>query len=414
MTCPKCGFVQPDGLECARCGIVMARFQRAGSGDRVRARPRDVPPPPRAHASRVGLVAAGALGIAAVVFALARPRPEPARGPAPAPTEAPVATLPASAPHEVAPSVPVNSEPPAATPGPVPAAATCPLGNATLPSSAQPSVSRDWHRGADGYERAEQERLQSGAPMLVYFHTDWCGYCRELERELLGTSEVERYLETRMIKVRVNPETGDAERALGDRFEIDGYPSLFVLGPDAAPEEITAYARGGGRRSELMTPGRFVRSLEEELASMAAQVVYEGQQRRGAGDLPGSLRLLDRALILDPASAEGYLQRGLVRTMTRELDLALGDLRRASELKPDEVRVYEGVEYALGGQSRWPEAAACWSELIDRAPDAARAYLRRGGSYLRAGDLTRALADAEKACSLGEAQGCALARRSKG
>lgn len=47
MICPKCGFDQPDGPECMRCGIVVSRYKGpvAGAGSIP------VPPPPPAFAS---------------------------------------------------------------------------------------------------------------------------------------------------------------------------------------------------------------------------------------------------------------------------------------------------------------------------------------------------------------------------
>ena len=27
MICPKCGFEQPESLECARCGIIVSRYK---------------------------------------------------------------------------------------------------------------------------------------------------------------------------------------------------------------------------------------------------------------------------------------------------------------------------------------------------------------------------------------------------
>ncbi|HEX3555179.1 MAG TPA: hypothetical protein VIA62_18295 [Thermoanaerobaculia bacterium] len=44
MICPKCGFEQPDGVECMRCGVIISRYKGpvAGAGDA--AGPRDTPP----------------------------------------------------------------------------------------------------------------------------------------------------------------------------------------------------------------------------------------------------------------------------------------------------------------------------------------------------------------------------------
>jgi hypothetical protein len=41
MICPKCGFEQPDSVECMRCGIIVSRYKGPVSG----AGPRNTPPP---------------------------------------------------------------------------------------------------------------------------------------------------------------------------------------------------------------------------------------------------------------------------------------------------------------------------------------------------------------------------------
>src|SRR5207249_6373176 len=61
--------------------------------------------------------------------------------------------------------------------------------------SAGKTVSASWYEGGQGYNRAWQEWKQSHAPAIIYFHTEWCGYCREFERELLSSEEVNEYVQ---------------------------------------------------------------------------------------------------------------------------------------------------------------------------------------------------------------------------
>lgn len=54
MICPKCGFEQPDSLDCARCGIVISRYKGPvlDGAPRPAAPPPSPPPPPPAAPSR--------------------------------------------------------------------------------------------------------------------------------------------------------------------------------------------------------------------------------------------------------------------------------------------------------------------------------------------------------------------------
>jgi thiol:disulfide interchange protein len=115
-----------------------------------------------------------------------------------------------------------------------------------------------WYEGANGFAQGVEEARREGKPMAVYFYTDWCPYCRELEGELLGRAKVEDFLK-HLVKIRVNPEKGTYERALADRYGVQGYPSFFIQPtPQATPRKIQRTDRNG-----LLTPEAFVANLEQ-------------------------------------------------------------------------------------------------------------------------------------------------------
>lgn len=112
-----------------------------------------------------------------------------------------------------------------------------------------PIVARDtdpdrWLRDAPGYERALELQRESNATLIVYFYADWCPYCRSLDNQYLPSQPVRDYLRT-VIKVRINPEHGRAERELANRYGVTGYPSYFVIQkPSSAPRQISPFRRG--------------------------------------------------------------------------------------------------------------------------------------------------------------------------
>lgn len=84
-----------------------------------------------------------------------------------------------------------------------------------------------WLDGHEGMLDAIRQHDESGKPILVYFYTDWCPYCRQFENELLSEDYVEEYLEG-VIKVRINPEKGAEEAMLSRHYGIRGYPAIFM------------------------------------------------------------------------------------------------------------------------------------------------------------------------------------------
>ena len=84
-----------------------------------------------------------------------------------------------------------------------------------------------WYEDAAGYEYALRRQRSDRTPVLVYFRTDWCPHCRELD-QLLESREVRPRLGD-YLKVRINPEHGAAERRLFEKeYGSRGYPALFL------------------------------------------------------------------------------------------------------------------------------------------------------------------------------------------
>jgi thiol:disulfide interchange protein len=100
-------------------------------------------------------------------------------------------------------------------------------------------VSSTWYEDADGYAEAAHRHEVEHAPMLVYFHVDWCPYCRAFDR-LLEDSEARRGLVS-VLKVRVNPEHGGAERSLfEERFAAKGYPAIYWVPVGGTPRRVSS------------------------------------------------------------------------------------------------------------------------------------------------------------------------------
>ena len=89
---------------------------------------------------------------------------------------------------------------------------------------------KNWQHGAAGYRLALKEAKEKDSPLIIYFHTSWCGWCEKLDRNYLANGEMEKFLSS-IPKVEINPDKGKEENDIFNEFGLTGFPSFLVLTP---------------------------------------------------------------------------------------------------------------------------------------------------------------------------------------
>jgi thioredoxin-related protein len=100
-----------------------------------------------------------------------------------------------------------------------------------LPAHAAGVAWHDWNEGlaaASGSQR----------PVIVDVYTDWCGWCKRMDRDVYGRSDVSGYLNDHFVMVRLNAESSErvkyeqreiTARTLAAGFQVTGYPTTIFL-----------------------------------------------------------------------------------------------------------------------------------------------------------------------------------------
>ncbi len=122
--------------------------------------------------------------------------------------------------------------------------------SAQLSNFAVDATLRNWHENATGFETALNLQQVSHKPIAVFFHTDWCANCKKLRENVLSSPEFEQYLEN-VIPVKINPEAGLKERQIADIYDVRGYPTFLMIGPDSRTVSRI-------RTSQKLSPQKFV------------------------------------------------------------------------------------------------------------------------------------------------------------
>lgn len=93
-----------------------------------------------------------------------------------------------------------------------------------LGASARAAVS--WEQNYDtALEKARKEKKL----VLVDVYTDWCGWCKKLDRDTYSNKDVEAKLTKEFISLKINPEKGEKNAKLAKRFGTRGYPHIVFL-----------------------------------------------------------------------------------------------------------------------------------------------------------------------------------------
>ncbi len=166
-------------------------------------------------------------------------------------------------------------------------------------------------------------------------------------------------------------------------------------------------ARASRRRS------RSTRTEElENRASYAGGLEFAGNKHFNAGRAKEALAAYELALFIQPDRAEArrwrdeLLRRGNPNQAPDEIDRLTERAR-----KEDVFEAYLALDGALAKRGRFTEVVEHWTEYLARHPEDGKGYLERGGAYRAIRQMDAAIRDAEKACELGVAKGCEVAKR---
>ncbi|MCB1140653.1 MAG: thioredoxin family protein [Leptospiraceae bacterium] len=79
-------------------------------------------------------------------------------------------------------------------------------------------------------QNAIKESKSKNLPILVDLYTDWCGYCKVLEREVFPHETIEKELKN-FIPVRIN---GEVDTGTAGRYRVREYPTILFLDRNGA------------------------------------------------------------------------------------------------------------------------------------------------------------------------------------
>jgi thioredoxin-related protein len=127
-------------------------------------------------------------------------------------------------------------------------------------SPASPSSKQGW---LTNYEEGQQEAQANNKLVLLNFTgSDWCGWCKLLDREVFSQPQFKEYANKNLVLVEVDfpkrkqiPDTiKNQNLQLAMRYQIQGFPTIVVLNGNGQVVGELGYMEGG--------PAVFIAQLE--------------------------------------------------------------------------------------------------------------------------------------------------------
>ena len=104
------------------------------------------------------------------------------------------------------------------------------------------------------YNKAETAAKQENKPLLLFFTgSDWCGWCKKLDKEVFKQAEFAKLAGNKYIFVELDfPNRGNQSEAikaqnkrLCAQYRVEGYPTVILLSPAGKKLGQTGYREGG-------------------------------------------------------------------------------------------------------------------------------------------------------------------------
>jgi tetratricopeptide (TPR) repeat protein len=179
-------------------------------------------------------------------------------------------------------------------------------------------------------------------------------------------------------------------------IESDNAVARYNLGEAYRQLGNTERAEREWRETIRIRPG--MSAAHEALAASALR----------KGDVQGVLESGESLIRTMPASATGFMLRGMARAAQKDYTAAEPDLKKALELAPESPMTHSKLAYLRAAQRRWPEAEQEFEQALARDPNFVEALrglmVVYGGRSQASRSLSRVLAQAGKAPQNSEIQ----------
>ncbi|MBT32913.1 MAG: hypothetical protein CMO01_24920 [Thalassobius sp.] len=104
----------------------------------------------------------------------------------------------------------------------------------------------------------------SGRLIFVDVYTDWCGYCKMMDKDVFSDSEVAGYLNDNFVSVKLDAET-EFGASFTQTYQIEGYPTYVFLDKD---ENLTGSIGGYNKKEPFLNQSKTIQDKSDLLPEL--------------------------------------------------------------------------------------------------------------------------------------------------
>ena len=114
----------------------------------------------------------------------------------------------------------------------------------SIPHPAEAVTTSKWYEKATSFEKIEKAAKEKNKPYILFFYTDWCGYCKKMNRKYLSNADVQKIL-SKYYRIKINPENSEKAEELARQKGLHGVPDFRVVHPDGRNLRIHPFKKNG-------------------------------------------------------------------------------------------------------------------------------------------------------------------------
>lgn len=97
---------------------------------------------------------------------------------------------------------------------------------AVTPVNAQ-NAEINWKSYEKGMDKISEENLKG----FIHFYTDWCTYCKKMNKETFSDASVVAYLNQNFVPIRINAEK---QREVAKKYGVSRFPNNWFISEDSS------------------------------------------------------------------------------------------------------------------------------------------------------------------------------------